>query len=77
MGFHVEALNYFYAKEHQLIGLGDYRNLNLQNIGEHGKNLTIAVLSMNRSSLTKSETQRMGFVIFQHVEFSYLAHSNL
>lgn len=51
-GFHVEALNYFYAKEHQLIGLGDYRNLNLQNIGEHGKNLTIAVLSMNRSSLT-------------------------
>lgn len=51
-GFHVESLNYFYAKEHKLIGLGDYRNLNLQNIGEHGKNLTIAVLSMNQSSLT-------------------------
>lgn len=51
-GFHVEELKYFYAKEHRMIGLGDYKNLNLQNIGEQGCNLTIAVLSMNRSSLT-------------------------
>lgn len=51
-GFHVEELKYFYAREHRMIGLGDYKNLNLQNIGEQGCNMTIAVLSMNRSSLT-------------------------
>ena len=51
-GFHVEELKYFYAKEHKMIGLGNYRTPNLQNIGERGCNLTIAVLSMNRSSLT-------------------------
>lgn len=51
-GFHVEELKYFYAKEHKMIGLGNYRSPNLQNIGERGSDLTIAVLSMNRSSLT-------------------------
>ena len=51
-GFHVGELKYLYSKEHRMLGLGDYSKLNLQNIGQNGCNLTIAALSMNRSSLT-------------------------
>lgn len=51
-GFHVEEATYFTSPEHRLIGLGNIENISLQNIGKNGCNLTIAVLSMNRSSLT-------------------------
>lgn len=50
-GFQTEELKYISSRNHVLMGVG-YPNANLRNIGNKGSNLTIAVLSMNRSSLT-------------------------
>lgn len=50
-GFMVEEYQYTTSRNHALIGVGSGPFL-MENIGEHGANLTIAVLSMNRSSLT-------------------------
>lgn len=51
-GYHVEELRYYYSKEHQLLGSECEKGISTQNIGKAGENLTIAVLSMNRASLT-------------------------
>lgn len=50
-GFMVEEYKYISSKYHAMIGVGSGPYL-MDNIGQHGENLTIAVLSMNRSSLT-------------------------
>ena len=50
-GFMVEEYKYISSKYHAMIGVGSGPFL-MDNIGQHGENLTIAVLSMNRSSLT-------------------------
>lgn len=53
MGFLVEQQPYYTSPLHCLIGVEDRSaKFSLKNIGENGENLTIAVLSMNRSSLT-------------------------
>ena len=49
-GYQVNKLTYISSASHRFIGTGT-RNL-LENIGSNGYNLTIAVLMMNRSSLT-------------------------
>lgn len=52
-GFLVECQPYYTSPLHRLIGVDDTKGkYSLENIGKNGKNLTIAVLSMNRSSLT-------------------------
>ena len=51
-GYHVRELRYLYSDDHAMIGLGNLDSIGLENIGERGCELTIAVLSMNRSSLT-------------------------
>lgn len=51
-GFHVEELKYYSSREHCLLGVGKYDQLSIHNIGINGSNLTFAILSMNRSSLT-------------------------
>ena len=50
-GFQTEKLKYISSRNHVLMGVG-CPNANMRNIGNRGSNLTIAVLSMNRSSLT-------------------------
>lgn len=51
-GHHVEDLKYFYAQEHVMVGIQDVGVPYLKNIGDKGQNLTFAVLTMNRASLT-------------------------
>lgn len=51
-GFHVKELKYFWSPEHTMLGIGNGSNASVQNIGENGSNMTFAILSMNRSSLT-------------------------
>ena len=46
LGFEAKACKYISSEKHKLIGVGDHL---LDNIGSNGENLTIAVLSMNRS----------------------------
>uniref|UniRef100_UPI000E507DF2 glycosyltransferase n=1 Tax=Clostridium sp. AM58-1XD TaxID=2292307 RepID=UPI000E507DF2 len=49
----VEKQPYYTSSMHQLIGVENTRGkFSLENIGNNGENLTIAVLSMNRASLT-------------------------
>lgn len=50
-GYQVERISYLASKNHILIGAGIGKN-SMINIGDNGSNLTIAVLSMNRSNLT-------------------------
>lgn len=51
-GYHVDELTYYYSQEHRMLGLEGSNGVAVGNIGENGSNLTIAVLSMNRASLT-------------------------
>lgn len=51
-GWHVSELSYFYSPEQKLLGCEGVRSISTKNIGDNGQNLTIAVLSMNRASLT-------------------------
>lgn len=51
-GYHVEELCYYYSKEHKILGIESASGVSTKNIGIYGENLTIAVLSMNRASLT-------------------------
>ena len=51
-GYHVEELSYYYSLEHRMLGCEGMNGVTTKNIGDMGRNLTIAVLSMNRSSLT-------------------------
>ena len=51
-GYHVEELRYYYSEEHSLLGSEGIQGVSTQNIGAMGQNLTIAILSMNRASLT-------------------------
>lgn len=51
-GYHVEELNYYYSQEHMLLGNECEKGISTKNIDNNGENLTIAVLSMNRASLT-------------------------
>lgn len=52
-GYLVDERPYYTSEFHKLIGVEDYPgHFSLDNIGTDGKNLTIAVLSMNRSILT-------------------------
>lgn len=51
-GHHVDELKYFYSEEQKLLGSEGIRGISTKNIGDKGENLTIAVLSMNRASLT-------------------------
>ena len=50
-GYQTKILTYMSSDNHQLIGVGSSDRM-LTNIGTDGSNLTIAVLMMNRSSLT-------------------------
>ena len=50
-GYQTKLLTYMSSDNHQLIGTGNSDRM-LTNIGADGSNLTIAVLMMNRSSLT-------------------------
>lgn len=50
-GYQTEELTYITSKRHMLLGSG-IGTKSITNIGENGENLTIAVLSMNRSYLT-------------------------
>lgn len=53
-GWQVQKTMYCGSKYHSLIGTWDRPNIpTLHNIGIHGENLSIGILSMNRSSLTK------------------------
>ena len=52
IGYHVEKLDYYYSREHKLLGFKQCSGVTANSIGENGENLTIAVLSMNRASLT-------------------------
>lgn len=51
-GYHVEELCYYHSKEHRMLGAKGNSGISIENIGNSGSNLTIAVLSMNRASLT-------------------------
>ena len=51
-GHHVEEIDYYYSPEQALIGNECESGISIGNIGKEGENLTIAVLSMNRASLT-------------------------
>lgn len=55
-GFMIEEYKYISSKHHRMIGVGStgkgWSAFAIENIGKRGENLTIAVLSMNRSSLT-------------------------
>ena len=51
LGWNIEKYNYFTSSTHTFMGVGKGKYL-FDNIGVNGENLTIAVLSMNRSSLT-------------------------
>ena len=55
-GFMIEDYKYISSKHHRMIGVGStgkgWSAFAIENIGKRGENLTIAVLSMNRSSLT-------------------------
>ena len=50
-GYQTEELTYITSKRHMLLGSG-IGTKSITNIGVNGENLTIAVLSMNRSNLT-------------------------
>ena len=53
-GWQVQKVVYCGSKSHSLIGTWDKANMpTLHNIGTNGENLSIGILSMNRSSLTK------------------------
>lgn len=52
LGWRAQEGKYITADMHRFIGVGSGTNHLFDNIGENGVNLTIAVLSMNRSSLT-------------------------
>lgn len=52
LGWMAQEYKYITAENHRLIGVGDNKNRLFDNIGVYGENLTFAVLSMNRSSLT-------------------------
>ena len=52
-GYMVKEQPYYTSDFHSLIGVEDYPgHFSLDNIGKNGENLTIAILSMNRSSLS-------------------------
>ena len=52
-GWQVVQGNYATSNAHAFIGVEDYPgHFSLSNIGDNGENLTIAILSMNRASLT-------------------------
>lgn len=51
LGWLAEEYKYITSKNHLLIGVGTGANI-INNIGEQGENLTIAILMMNRASLT-------------------------
>lgn len=51
-GWHVSELSYFYSPEQGLLGCEGASGISTGNIGDKGENLTIAILSMNRASLT-------------------------
>lgn len=52
-GYLVEERPYYTSEFHKLIGVENHPGyFSLDNIGINGENLTIAILSMNRSSLT-------------------------
>lgn len=50
-GYQVEEIVYTMSKGHMMLGCGE-NDKRITNIGNNGENLTIAVLSMNRSNLT-------------------------
>lgn len=50
-GYQAEEYVYIASKGHMLLGCGE-SGKSITNIGDNGENLTIAVLSMNRSNLT-------------------------
>lgn len=52
LGWQAQEQKYITSTQHKLIGVGSSIGHMFDNIGIHGENLTIAVLSMNRSSLT-------------------------
>ncbi|WP_242355951.1 glycosyltransferase [Hungatella effluvii] len=51
-GFHIEELKYYSSPEHSMLGINNGSSVSVQNIGKNGNNMTFAVLSMNRSTLT-------------------------
>ena len=51
-GFHIEELKYYSSPEHSMLGINNGSSVSVQNIGKNGDNMTFAVLSMNRSTLT-------------------------
>ena len=51
-GYHEKELSYYYSPEHSMLGSECSHGITTENIGKNGINLTIAVLSMNRASLT-------------------------
>ena len=52
-GYLVKEMPYYTSDNHRLIGVEDRPgDFSMDNIGLSGKNLTIAILSMNRSSLS-------------------------
>lgn len=52
LGWMAKELKYISSDYHRLIGVGSNQKYMFQSIGAFGENLTVAVLSMNRSSLT-------------------------
>ena len=66
-GFMVEEYKYISSKHHRMIGVGStgkrWSAYAIENIGKRGENLTIAVLSMNRSSLTIRLMQSIAKII--------------
>ena len=49
-GYLVESQPYYTSSLHNLIGVDDVKGrFSLENIGKNGSNLTIVILSMNRS----------------------------
>lgn len=51
LGYMEKELVYVSSDGHMLLGCGEDKN-NIKNIGENGKNITITILSLNRSNLT-------------------------
>ena len=52
LGWMAKELKYISSDQHRLIGVGNNKEFLFYSMGTKGENLTIAVLSMNRSSLT-------------------------
>ena len=52
-GWNVETLRYYSSATHKMIGIESHNGqAELDSIGENGRNLTFAVLSMNRADNT-------------------------